>query len=356
MRHLVEFPAVLQGFFTDRLIRQLRVSTHTIASYRDTFRLLLRYLEREQRKRPSDLTFADLDAKCILRFLDHLERQRGNGASTRNARLAAIHSLFTYAALEAPQHMVTIQQVLAIPMKRTSHRSIDFLDDREADALRRAPDERTQIGRRDQALLTTALETGLRAAELVGLRRKDLVLGRGSHVRCEGKGRKERCVPIRAATAALLRSWVEEIAPKPDDPLFPSSLGVPLGRDGLEYALAKHVARACRRCPSLKRKRVTAHVLRHTVAMNLLRAGVDVSVIALWLGHASIQTTMKYLHSDLELKRRMMKKAAGPKLRFGKYQAGDRLLNFLQDLSECRAPAGWPEGMAPRAGIVKGPA
>lgn len=343
MTRLREFPAVLQGFFTDRLMRQLHVSGHTVASYRDTFQLLLRYIEHRYRKQPSAVTFDALDADCILGFLDDLEQSRGNSARTRNARLSAIHSLFTYAALQAPQHMATIQQVLAIPMKTTGQRAIDFLDELEVEALLRGPDPGTWIGRRDHALLATAIETGLRASELVGLRRRDVVLGRGSHVRCEGKGRKERCIPIRAALRAELRSWIAKLPAGPDEPVFPTSRGAPLGRDGLEYTLAKYVAATRARCPSLATKHVTSHVLRHTCAMNLLRAGVDLSVIALWLGHQSPATTMVYLHSDVELKRRVMEKTSGPTLRFGKYHAGDRLLTFLKDLSDGRAASGWPD-------------
>jgi integrase/recombinase XerD len=343
MTQLREFPAVLQVFFTDRLMRQLRASAHTVASYRDTFQLLLRHVERRYRKQPSAVTFGDLNADCVLGFLDDLERSRGNGARTRNARLSAIHSLFTYAALQAPQHMATIQQVLATPMKTTGQRAIDFLDELEVEALLCGPDPGTWIGRRDHALLAIAIETGLRASELVGLRRRDLELGRGSHVRCDGKGRKERCIPLRPALRAELRAWVRELPAGADGPVFPTGRGASLGRDGLEYALAKYAAAARARCPTLAKKRVTSHVLRHTCAMNLLRAGVDLSVIALWLGHQSPATTMIYLHSDVELKRRVMEKTSSPTLRFGKYRAGDRLLAFLKDLSDGRAASGWPD-------------
>lgn len=247
MTQLREFPAVLQVFFTDRLMRQLRASAHTVASYRDTFQLLLRHVERRYRKQPSAVTFGDLNADCVLGFLDDLERSRGNGASTRNARLSAIHSLFTCAALQAPQHMATIQQVLAIPMKTTGQRAIDFLDELEVEALLCGPDPGTWIGRRDHALLAIAIETGLRASELVGLRRRDLELGRGSHVRCDGKGRKERCIPLRPALRAELRAWVRELPVPSDDDDLPS-LGRRAeapghGEDQQPYAAVREVPR-----------------------------------------------------------------------------------------------------------------
>jgi integrase/recombinase XerD len=326
------FPALLEAFFTDRLMRQRQASPHTIASYRDTFRLLLQYAQQQLHKAPCDLTMPELDTPLLATFLEHLEQQRHNSTRSRNVRLAAIHSFFRYVALHEPQHSALAQRVLAMPSKRHIRRLIEFLTHDEVEALLAAPDQATWTGRRDRALLLLAVQTGLRASELLGLRRQDIVLGRGAHVRCLGKGRKLRCTPLRADTVTVLRSWLRERQGEPADPAFPTIRGTALSHDALQYLLAKHLATARRQCPSLIRKRVTPHVMRHTAAMDLLQHGVDRSTIALFLGHESIETTSIYLHVDPTLKEQALAKTVPTNLRSRRYRPGDRILAFLKSL------------------------
>ncbi len=324
---------LLERFFTERLMRQRDSSAHTVAAYRDTFRLLLGYANTRLRKPPSMLALTDLDARFIGQFLDHLEKERGNGSRTRNARLAAIHSFFRFVALEEPASSELTQRVLSIPSKRWDRTLIGFLDRPEIEALLAAPDQQTWIGRRDHALLLVAVQTGLRVSELIAVRFQDVVLTSGAHVRCIGKGRKERCTPLTRQTIAVLRRWMKEHrAPDPTDVLFPSARGRMLSRDAVEYLLAKHLTTAREACPSLRNKRVSAHVLRHTTAMQLLHAGVDRSVIALWLGHESIETTQIYLDADLTIKQRTLTKTAPLRLRPGRFKPNDQLLAFLDGL------------------------
>jgi len=332
MATFANFPGILEAFFTDRLMRQRQASPHTIASYRDTFRLLLEFVFLRLKKAPSALSLDDLDAPLIGAFLDHLERERGVSARTRNVRLAAIHSFFKYAAFHDPAHSALIQRVLAMPSKRYDKAAIEFLSRSETDALVAAADQRTWIGRRDRALLLLAVQLGLRVSELVGLRGQDVVLGSGAHVRCQGKGRKERCTPLRKEVVTVLRAWLREQNRPPASPLFPNIRGGQLSRDAVEDLLAKHVRTASLRCPSLKQKRISPHVLRHTAAMDLLQHGVDRSVIALWLGHESVETTQMYLHANLRLKEAALAKTAPLNVRAGRYRPGDRLLTFLQSL------------------------
>ena len=327
-----DFPALLQAFFTDRLMRQRQASPHTIASYRDTFRLLLAFAEQRLKKAPSTLRLPDLDTPFISAFLDHLEQERGNGARSRNARLAALHSFFRYIALHEPGMSALAQRVLAIPEKRYHRTQIQFLTRPEIDALVAAPDQSTWAGRRDQTLLLVAVQTGLRLSELIGLRCEDVVLGTGAHVRCTGKGRKERCTPLRKETTAVLRAWLAERNGRSTDHVFPNARGHALSPDGIDYILAKHVATARQGCPSLEKKRITPHVLRHTAAMELLQNGVDRSVIALWLGHESMETTQVYLHADLALKEKALAKAAPLGVKARRYRPDDKLLAFLKDL------------------------
>jgi len=327
-----DFAGLLEAFFTDRLMRQRQASPHTIASYRDTFRLLLEFVQLRLKKAPSALSLPDLDAPLIGAFLDHLERERGVSARTRNVRLAAIHSFFKYAAFHHPAQSALIQRVLAMPSKRYDRTPIEFLGRSEADALVAAVDQRTWIGRRDRALLLLAVQSGLRVSELVGLRCQDVVLGTGAHVRCQGKGRKERCTPLRKEVVTVLRGWLREQNGRPADPLFPNAQRGQLSRDAVEDLLAKHVATASLRCPSLKRKRVSPHVLRHSAAMDLLQHGVDRSVIALWLGHESVETTQMYLHANMQLKEAALARTAPLNVRAGRYRPGDRLLAFLKSL------------------------
>jgi site-specific recombinase XerD len=322
----------LQAFFTERLIRQRRASPHTIAAYRDTLRLFVRFASERLGIQPSKLDFDDCDAPLIGSFLDHLEHDRGNSVRTRNARLAAIRSLFRYAALHHPEHAAVIERVLAIPQKRFERRLVTFLTESELEALLAAPDRSTWTGRRDYALLLLAAQTGLRASELTALQLADLHCGTGAHVSCHGKGRKQRITPLTGQTVAVLRVWLAERGGQTSEPLFPSRLGTALSRDALEHRLAKYTAIAARVEPTLRDKRITLHVLRHTAAMRLLHAGVDTTVIALWLGHERVETTQIYLHADLALKERALARTTPPDTPPGRYRPPDAILAFLEGL------------------------
>ena len=322
----------LQMFFTDRLIRQRQASPHTLAAYRDTLRLLLVFASARRGVEPSKLDIDDLDAPLIGAFLDHLEHEKKNSVRTRNARLAAIRSLFRYAALRHPGHAAMIERVLAIPPKRFDRRLITFLTEPEIDALLAAPASSTWTGRRDRALFGLAAQTGLRASELISLRCIEVHLLAGAHVSCTGKGRKLRITPLTSGMVAVLRVWLAERAGNPTDPLFATQTGNTLSRDALEHRLAKYVELAAAACPSLGQKKVTMHVLRHSAAMRLLRAGIDTSVIALWLGHEQIETTQIYLHADLEIKERALAKTTPATTAPGRYRPSDKLLAFLEAL------------------------
>lgn len=332
MKTSADFARLLEAFFTDRLIQQRQVSPHTIAGYRDTFRLLIKFAAAHLKKAPSALTMDDLDAPFIGTFLDHLEKDRGNTPRSRNARLAAIHSFFRYAALEEPTHIALIQRILAIPNKRFDRKPIEFLIPPEIDALLAAPDQSTWTGRRDKALLLLMIQSGLRVSETTGLRCQDIVLNNGAYVHCQGKGRKERCTPLTKEVVSVLRSWLRERNAHPSDPLFPNARGGALSRDGVEYLLAKHAAVAEQQCPSLAGKHVSPHILRHTAAMNLLQHGVDRSVIALWLGHETVETTQMYLHANLEMKEQALAKSSSLGVTAGRYKPDDQLLAFLKSL------------------------
>ena len=323
---------LLEAFFTTRLQRQQAASPNTIAAYRDTFRLLLRFTDEHLGKHPSDLLLADIDAALVSAFLDHLEKRRANSARTRNARLAAIHSFFRFTILNEPGHAGLCQRVLAIPSKRTDRRLVTALDRAEIEAILAEPDRTTWLGRRDHALLFLSLQTGLRVSELVGLRCGDILLTTGAHVRCHGKGRKERCTPLTRDAVRLLRAWLAERAGDPDAPAFPSRRGTRLSRDAIERLVAKYAEQATARCPTLRNKRVTPHVLRHTTAVSLLHAGNDRAVIALWLGHESIETTQMYLDADLTAKERALARTAPLRARSGRFRADDALLVFLREL------------------------
>jgi integrase/recombinase XerD len=326
------FSGLVQAFFTDRLLRQRRASPHTVAGYRDAFRLLLRFAKERLGKAPSKLSLTDLDAPFVGDFLDHLEKERGNGARSRNTRLAAIHAFFHYLSFQEPAYADQCRRILAIPSKRYDRRLIEYLTAEEIDALLAAPDRASWIGRRDRALLLVGIQTGLRVSELIGLRRCDIILGVGAHVRCEGKGRKQRFTPLRQEAVEVLTQWLRECPAEPATPAFPSSRGGPLSRDAVERLVARHQRSAERRCPSLKRKRVTPHVLRHTAAMQLLQHGIDRSVIALWLGHESVETTQMYLHADLRLKEEALSKVKPLEVPPGRFRPDDELLAFLEGL------------------------
>jgi len=326
------FPSLLQSFFTDRLLRQLQASPHTIAGYRDCFRLLLHFAKERLSKMPCQLRIEDLDAPFIGLFLDHLESTRQNSARTRNARLGAIHSFFRYVALEEPAHALHCQRILAIPNKRHERRPIEFLNREEIEALLAVPNPSTWIGRRDRTLLLVAVQTGLRVSELTGLNCQHVVLGTGAHVRCLGKGRKQRCTPLRPETAKMVDTWLRERHGQPEDPLFPSLRGGRLSRDAVEHRITKYTHLAAPACPSLKRKKISPHVCRHAAAMDLLHHGVDRSVIALWLGHESVETTQMYFHADMQLKEKALSRTAPLGVKQARYRPDDKLLAFLEGL------------------------
>jgi site-specific recombinase XerD len=322
----------LESFFIDRLASQRQASPRTITSYRDTLTLLVVFVHHRTGKTPSTLRWEDLDTEMICAFLDHLEAERHNGPRTRNLRLTAIRSLFIYASLRHPEHAALIQRVLAIPPKRFDKPIVAFLTAPEIDALIDAPDRTRWEGRRDRALLLVGVQTGLRVSELIGLNCADVDLGAGANVRCEGKGRKHRAVPLTTPTEAVLGVWLSERAGRRDEPVFPTRTGRRLSRDAIERLVRKHATTASARCPSIRPERVHPHVLRHSCAMSLLQAGVDTSVIALWLGHADIRSTQPYLHADMTIKQRALERTTPTSAAPGRYRPGDPLLAFLEAL------------------------
>lgn len=323
---------LLESWFTERLLQQRRSSPHTIAAYRDAFRLLLGFAQSQLGKTPSRLELSDLDAPFIGSFLQELENRRSNTVRTRNARLAAIHSFFHYLALREPAHSALIQRVLAIPQKRSNRPLVGFLTTSEVRALLASARADTWIARRDHALLLTMVQTGLRVSELTQLCRRDVHLGAGAHVRCDGKGRKERCVPLASETAAVLRAYLKLTEEDPSHSLFCTRSGTRLSRDAVERLIDKYRLRAGQHCASLRDRRVSPHVLRHTSAMRLLEAGIDRAVIALWLGHESVETTQVYLHADLSTKERALARTAPLAANARRYRARDSLLAFLETL------------------------
>ena len=322
----------LQQFFTGRLHGQLGASRHTVASYRDTFRLLVKFAAKHYRRQASDLRVEDLDAKLVSAFLKHLEHDRHNSARTRNTRLSAIHAFFGYVSVNEPALATHCQRVLAIPAKRFERGPVQFMSEEETVALLKVPDTRAWLGRRDQLLLQVALQTGLRNSELISLRRQDVELGTGAHIKCLGKGRKARCTPLRADLAARLAEWIAELPPGPTTPVFPTAKGTAMSSDALQRLVARHVKTAAKTCPSLRNKRMTPHSLRHTLAMTLLRRGVDITVIALWLGHDSIETTQIYFHADMAIKEKALARTSNVTTPLKRYRPKDRLLAFLESL------------------------
>lgn len=324
--------ALIQSFFTDRLCTQMDASPHTITSYRDTFRLLLKFAGEKAGKSPMVLGIEELDVEMIGVFLDDIENVRKNSARSRNTRLAAIRSFFRFVALQEPAYMFHCQKILSMPSKRYVRRNVEFLDTQEMLGLINAPDCSTWIGRRDHAILTIALQTGLRASELVKLRCCDIVLETGAHVRCEGKGRKLRATPLRRETVTVMKNWLKERRGSEHDPLFPTMRGDQMSRDALEHLVKRHIKTAAISCLSLIGKRVSPHVLRHSTAMDLLHHGVDQAVIALWLGHESVETTQAYIHADMKLKEKALAKMSPPVQHTGRYKPDDKLLSFLENL------------------------
>jgi len=332
MTNPVSLAPLLERYFTQRLMQQRQASPHTVASYRDTFRLLLKFTQQRLHKTPSNLTFEQIDAPLIVAFLDHLEKNQGLSIRSRNLRLTAIHSFFRYTALEAPMHSAQIQRVLAIPSKRFTRTLVRFLSRPEVDALLAAPNRQTWLGRRDHAFILVAAQTGLRLSEMTGLQRQDILLGTGSHVRVIGKGRKERCTPLAKPTVSVLKTWLREPQRGSQQTLFPNAKGERLTVHGVQYMLSKHSSTASKICPSLKQKRVSVHVLRHTVAMDLLQEGVDRAVIALWLGHESVETTQMYLEATLAMKEKALAKTTPLQGSPNRYRPDDQLLHFLNGL------------------------
>jgi integrase/recombinase XerD len=322
----------LQRFFTERLLQQLGASPHTVASYRDTFRLLLKYASKHHRRKASDLNVEDLDAKLVGSFLQHLEQDRRNSARSRNNRLSAIHAFFAFVCLNEPSLAGHCQRVLAMPFKRFERGPVEFLTREETAALLNAPDTSQWIGRRDQLLLEVAVQTGLRNSELTQLQRQDVQFGTGAHVRCLGKGRKARCTPLRSEVATRLAHWLSRLPPEPTTPVFPTARGKPMSSDAFQKLVARHIKSAGKTCPSLRRKKVSPHTLRHTTAMDLLHRGVDITVIALWLGHESIQTTQTYIHADMAMKEKALGRATKSDVIPKRYRPLDQLLAFLESL------------------------
>jgi len=326
-------PSLIERFFTHRLIQQRDVSPHTVASYRDTFRLLLRFAHRELRKTPSSLTLLDLNASFVIAFLDNLERERAISPTTRKLRLTAVRAFFHFVAFDEPAYAGQAQQIMAIPGKITAKREVHFLDLTEIEAILAAPDRTTWIGRRDHMLLLLAAQTGLRLSELTGLDRDAVSLDAGAHVRCVGKGRKARSTPLTRITRDALRLWIRESPRHQATMLFPTVHGGRLSPDAVQLLLSKHVTTAGKTCRSLRSKRVSPHVLRHSAAMALLGSGVGSAVISLWLGHESTASTQAYLHAHLALKEAALSKVQlvgehGP----GRFRPDDRLLSFLNNL------------------------
>jgi integrase/recombinase XerD len=323
---------LLERFFSERLLSQRRASPNTVAAYRDTFRLLLKFIAARDGTKPSVMKIEELDADLCSAFLTHLEHKRKNSVRTRNARLAAIHSFFAFIAFEAPEHSSQIQRVLAIPQKRADRKLVSYLEQHEVDAILASVDQQTVLGRRDYALLLLAIETGMRVSEIIGLCWRDVQLGRAAHVRCLGKGRKERCTPISTAAVAALRTVSRDAAPRPEAPVFLSRRSNPMSRDAVERMLTKHANTASARCGTLKKKRLSPHSLRHTSAMRLINAGVERTVIALWLGHESIESTEVYVHADMKTKEKAIRKTAQHPVSHRRFRPPDRLLAFLEAL------------------------
>jgi integrase/recombinase XerD len=329
---MTRFAPVLESFFTGYLMTQRQASPNTITSYRDTFRLLAGYVHQQTGKPPAQLDFADLDSPVIGGFVKDLQETRGNSPATQNARLAAIHALFRYASLHVPEHAALISRVLSIRGKRTTTTLVAFLTRTELEAVLAAPDRTTWYGRRDHALLLLAGQTGLRVSELTALAIHDVTLGAGAHVRCEGKGRKQRCTPLTTQTSRVLATWMAERGGTGDDPLFCTRRARPLSRDAVARLVSIHARTASYQCPSLLAKTITPHTMRHTAAMELLHAGIDVTVIALWLGHESPTSSRAYLHADMALKEQALSRVTPHGTTSQRYVPPDELLAFLDQL------------------------
>jgi integrase/recombinase XerD len=298
--------AVVRDYFTDHLPRVRGMSPHTIQSYRDSLALLLRFLSARSKRPVADLDLKDLDPQAILAFLSYLERERKNGAATRNIRLSAIHALFRFVASWNPEYLDLAQRVRSIPFKRATQRAIDYLEREEIDSILKVIDRTAQLGSRDYALLATMFNTGSRVQEIADLRACDLQLTKPFQVRLFGKGRKERYCPLWAQTAAVLRAFCRErnLDLRSEARVFLNQRGEPLTRFGIRYILAQRLSRASQIAPHLRKKRLHPHSMRHSTAIALLKSGVDLSTISHYLGHASLNTTNRYAKVDLDMKRR----------------------------------------------------
>jgi site-specific recombinase XerD len=322
----------LRRYFCEYLVSQRDLSPRTIGSYRDTFRLLLGFLERRYRIKPDVVCVDDLDAPRVLAFLDDLERQRGNTARTRNARLVAIRSFLRYAAGDDPLLLPVAQRVLAIPAKRFERASVGYLTREQIQAIVDSPDDGTFSGQRDRVLLMLLYNTGARVSELAGLRIQDVSLESRMSVHVQGKGRKNRSVPLWRQTVKLLRAWLRRLDGKPESPLLPNARGNPITRSGIAQRLRLAVKRAASEHSDLSSARISPHTIRHTTAMHLLQSGVDLSVIAMWLGHETTQTTHQYLDADLELKKRALACLEPPRARRSRPSRADDIVQFLKGL------------------------
>lgn len=326
------FPTLVRDFFCQRLIAQRNVSARTVASYRDTFRLLLRYAEKHKNRRPTEMTLGCLDAPFVLAFLEHIETERHNSIRSRNLRLTAIRSFMRYAASRNPIYLPLVERVLAIPSKRFDRPMLDFLSRQEIEALLDAPDRSTWSGYRDHVMFTTFYNTGARVSEIINLHVSDIRFERDASILINGKGRKQRAVPLWKSTVTALRHWLRRLDGKLEAPVFPNREGSPLSRSGVVYRLSLAVREAAKECPTLEGRKVSPHTLRHTTAMHLLQAGVDITVIALWLGHESPVTTHHYIEADLKMKERALSTIQQPPSRNLRYRPGDRLISFLEGL------------------------
>lgn len=326
------FAVLLQRFFTQRLMQQKKVSPHTLCSYRDTFRLLLRFATKKLHTTPERLVIEQLDAPLVTAFLNDLESSRGVSARTRNLRLTAIRSFFRFASYELPSRSAQIQRVLATPIKRYTRRLVGYLTRPEVEALLATPDKHTWTGRRDHALMLLTVQTGLRLAEVTSLTRQNLTLGKAAYLQVVGKGRKERAVPLCKSVAAVIKTWLNEPRMDGTQILFPSTRGDRLSSDAVQHLLRKHLQQATVTCPSIGKKKISFHSLRHTAAMDLLHAGVEQVAIALWLGHESVETTQIYLDADLALREKILARTAPIDARPGRYRATGQLLTFLNQL------------------------
>ena len=327
-----EFAALVQRFFAERLIQQQNASPRTVAAYRDTFRLLLNYAERATGKPPAKLALCDFDAALVLDFLVHLEAERHNTVRTRNARLAAVRAFAHYVASQSPPALHLAQQILAIPMKRFERPILEFLSRDEVRALLAAPGVESWCGRRDTAMLALLYNTGARVSELIGIRVADVTLAATASVRLHGKGRKQRTVPLWKETATEIRQWLRYADLHVEQPLIPNRSGLPMTRTNVAERLNLAVSTARATCPQLAGRRISPHTWRHTTAMHLLQAGVDLTVIALWLGHESPVTTHGYVEADLAMKERALATITPPETKRKRYRPADTLIQFLEGL------------------------